>query len=195
MTIENTTKRDPLLHLLGAMSDGTSGYIEGMEAQGQRQFVASSVIPSQCDEAALTALGFVLGDPVSGDPLFRECTLPAGWSKRATDHSMGSEIADELGRTRVSVFYKAASYDRKAFATVIELGGYLMHCAWHNKAVVYDEVWAPPATVLAKAEQIAASHRQRAAEYESYYPAGVDHELADAAKFDAIAAAAREVTV
>lgn len=188
---ENTANRDPLLHLAlqrGALGDG---YIESMEAAGQRQFVESTTIPTKCDAEALTALGFTLGEQVPGDALFRYCTLPTGWSRQATDHSMGSNIVDELGRERVSVFYKAAFYDRKAFATVIELSGYIQHCAWHDAPVVYDEAWAPPATVVAVAEKAAASCRKRAEEYRSYYAAGVDHELADAAKFDAIAEAAR----
>lgn len=191
---ENTTQRDQHLNILGIMSEGQGGYIEGMEAQGQRQFVASSTIPTECDEAALTALGFVLGNKVPGDDLFRYCTLPTGWSKAGTDHSMHSGIADELGRKRVGVFYKAAFYDRRATATVIQLSGYLQHCAWHDEPVVYDEVWASPATVFAEAERVAASYRTRAEEYRSYYPAGVERELAEALKFDAIAAAAREVT-
>lgn len=103
---EDTSQRDPLLHVLGAMGDGTSSYIEGMEAAGQRQLVASTVLPIEGSEhQALIDLGFEFGDPV--DDLFREATLPEGWSKQGSDHDMWSYIVDADGQRRVSVFYKA----------------------------------------------------------------------------------------
>lgn len=116
MPIENTGKRDPLLHLLGAMSDGTSDYITGMEADGQRQLVNSDRLPvrSGGDDAYLK-LGFTFGDPDASDPLFRPATLPPGWKREGSDHSMWSYIVDEQGRKRVGIFYKAAFYDRDAF--------------------------------------------------------------------------------
>jgi hypothetical protein len=190
---ENTASRDPMLHLAlqaGALGDG---YIEGMEAAGQRQFVESSVIPTQCDEAALIALGFTLGDKVPGDDLFRHCTLPAGWRKAATDHSMHSDIVDELGRKRVGVFYKAAFYDRRADAHVVQLSGYLQSCAWDGTPVVYDDAWATQEAVAETAAASAADYRRRAAEYATYYPAGVADQEKIAARFEALAAAAREV--
>lgn len=115
--IENTSGRDPLLHLIGAM-DGRSNFIEDMEAEGQRQFVHSDRIPTElhdCTEDDLIALGFVLGDPDPGDKLFRAATLPAGWSRAGSDHAMWSYLLDGNGRQRAAVFYKAAFYDRRAF--------------------------------------------------------------------------------
>ena len=47
--------------------------------------------------------------------------MPQGWTRRATDHDMHSEILDEAGKIRISVFYKAAFYDRRAHAELIEL--------------------------------------------------------------------------
>ena len=70
MGVEDTSKRDVGTHLAGALTEGTSGYITGMEAQGQRDVLFSDLIPTRgADE--LVALGFVLGDVVDGDPLFR----------------------------------------------------------------------------------------------------------------------------
>lgn len=115
--IENTSQRDSMLHLLGAMSDGPSRYIEDMEADGQRQIVNSDRLPTQINRGGVAdfeALGFVFGDADRSDPMFREATLPAGWKREGSDHSMWSYIIDEQGRRRVSIFYKAAFYDRSA---------------------------------------------------------------------------------
>lgn len=94
---------------------GSAG-IEFDEAQGQQELVHSELLPVDgSNDGDVLALGIVFGDPVPGDPLFRKATLPAGWKKRATDHSMWSEIVDEIGKVRAVVFYKAAFYDRSAF--------------------------------------------------------------------------------
>jgi hypothetical protein len=46
MTVpEDTSKRDPHLNALGILGDGQDKYITDMEAAGQRQLVASSVLP------------------------------------------------------------------------------------------------------------------------------------------------------
>lgn len=93
----------------------TPGGIERQEAQGQQMLVASEQIPREIRGATrdeLVALGFVFGADI--DELFVACTLPAGWSKRATDHSMHSDVLDEKGRIRAAIFYKAAFYDRRA---------------------------------------------------------------------------------
>jgi hypothetical protein len=119
---ENTSRRDPMTHFAGAMGQGTSDYIEGMEAAGQKQLVAeASTMPAKGDWAALKELGF--GDPEpTDDDLFVKTTLPKGWSKRATSHSMWSEIVDGRGVVRVNVFYKAAFYDRDAHFQVSNVG-------------------------------------------------------------------------
>jgi hypothetical protein len=116
MSIENTSTRPGELHLLGALSEGTDSYIGGMEKAGEAQLVASAVIPTErsVPDAELTDLGFVLGALVEGDPLFQNCTVPDGWTKRPTDHDMWSEILDNEERVRFRIFYKAAFYDRRA---------------------------------------------------------------------------------
>ena len=99
------------------IAGGSQGEIEAMEAAGQSELVLSDCIPTQtmyCTDDDLVALGFTLGAALPNDPLFRAASLPDGWSKRATDHDMWSEIVDEHGTVRVSMFYKAAFYDRRA---------------------------------------------------------------------------------
>lgn len=118
--IENTTetaKANPIPFFAQAAIMG-SGAIERQEAEGQRQLVESTQIPTQLmhglTEAHLHAMGIIVGDPLPDDKLFREARLPHGWTKRATDHAMWSDILDDRGRIRLRVFYKAAFYDRKA---------------------------------------------------------------------------------
>jgi hypothetical protein len=108
--IENTTKAAASNHPMRL-----PGAIEASEARGQAQFVASQSLPSDVrDRKVFEALGFTFGEPYKDDPIFAPATLPAGWTKRGTDHDMHSEILDEKGRVRAGVFYKAAFYDRRA---------------------------------------------------------------------------------
>jgi hypothetical protein len=122
--IQNTTRavqENPALGLIASVGDG----IAEMEAAGQAQLVQSTKLPAELSYSTredFEALGFVFGDLVDGDPLFREMKLPAGWSKRATDHDMHSEVVDERGIARVGVFYKAAFYDRRADMTITSVG-------------------------------------------------------------------------
>jgi hypothetical protein len=125
----NTSKIHPFEHLLGALAEGTDGYITGMEKQGQQEVVNSDVLPNpdQSDfgnpigRAPFEAMGIVWGDPVEGDPLFVHVTLPQGWKKVGSDHDMWSYVQDVRGEDRIGVFYKAAFYDRRAAVTVIEM--------------------------------------------------------------------------
>lgn len=124
----NTTAEavaNPMIPLLDAM--GGPGGIERSEKRGQAELVNSDVIPrfagsysKRSIDKELEALGFVLGDPVPGDDIFRYATLPPGWKKVGTDHSMWSKIVDETGKERCSIFYKAAFYDRSAFIVIEE---------------------------------------------------------------------------
>lgn len=141
MTVENTSNRDPLLHFAAMMSDGTTDYIMGMEAAGQRQLVHSDTLPTKGSDA-LVDLGFKLGDVVVGDEMFRHVTLPDGWSKQPTDHSMWSKVVDEHGRERVGVFYKAAFYDRKAHCSVATPISYAYQLVESGAEPVLDDTWA-----------------------------------------------------
>lgn len=146
MTVpENTTHRDPELHLLGTMSDGMGDYITGMESAGQRQALASEVIPTEIHGGSkedLTALGFVLGDQVPGDPLFRHATLPPGWSKQSTEYALDSSIVDDLGRKRCGIFYKAAFYDRRASLSIESPSSYAWSIAANDALLILDDAWA-----------------------------------------------------
>jgi len=95
-----------------AMVATIPGGIEAQEAQGQKDFVASETLPINCPRERLESLGFVFGEAV--DELFNDVQFPEGWTKTPTEHSMWSDLLDEQGRKRGSIFYKAAFYDRSA---------------------------------------------------------------------------------
>ena len=93
----------------------TPGGIEAQEAAGQVMLCASNILPRQkhSDERKkLDAMGVKFGANV--DDLFVTVTLPPGWTKQATDHSMWSHLLDDKSRVRAMIFYKAAFYDRSA---------------------------------------------------------------------------------
>ena len=62
----------------------------------------------------MEAWGIVFLGPVPNDALFQYVTLPEGWHKQPTEHSMWSHLLDDKDRKRASIFYKAAFYDRSA---------------------------------------------------------------------------------
>ncbi len=97
-----------------AMVAATPGGIEAQEAAGQAMLVAIEQLPKDLgvSREQLEAIGFVFGADV--DDLFVTARLPPGWSKRASDHSMHSDLVDDKGRVRANIFYKAAFYDRRA---------------------------------------------------------------------------------
>jgi hypothetical protein len=98
--------------------------IPSQERQGQAQLLSSTTLPTDTRgrDADFEALGFTFGKPVDGDPLFREATLPEGWTREGTDHAMHSVIKDERGIDRVNIFYKAAYYDRRADMSLLNVG-------------------------------------------------------------------------
>jgi hypothetical protein len=166
----NTSKTDPLLLLAEAMgTGGLSSSIERMEAQGQREIVNSTVIPTQINsgsEEELTALGFKLGDKVQGDPMFRNAELPAGWKREGSEHAMWSHIVDDLGRKRISIFYKAAFYDRDAFLGVNSVYGYVGDCLGEKREPIADETWATRKALHAAAVSHLAQHSKYLSMYD-----------------------------
>ena len=122
--------------------DGLPGMIEASEANGQRKLVASCQLPTSIhgDVKTLEQDGVVFGDVCKGDPLFRDATLPEGWEKRATDHSMWSELVDADGNVRASIFYKAAFYDRDAF---------IADCGLMTQQSLYPDIPLPQPDPLA----------------------------------------------
>ncbi len=100
-----------------ALIAATPGGIEAQEAAGQRELVGErDLLPIKCPRKELESLGFIFGDNASNDPneIFVSASFPLGWSKKATDHSMWSDLLDDKGRKRGAIFYKAAFYDRSS---------------------------------------------------------------------------------
>lgn len=125
--ITNTTRElieRPEIAMMEMLVGGPRGTIERSEARGQRELVAATVLPTDGmqwpeQRAVWEAMGIKLGDRVAGDEMFTNVTLPAGWTKRPTDHSMWSDLVDDKGRVRARIFYKAAFYDRSARITPV----------------------------------------------------------------------------
>lgn len=133
--IRNTTtdiKNLGKIDLIGALAASQPSSIYASERAGQQELIQSSVLPVEMSiecRRVLEAHGVRFGDGVEGDPLFVHATLPAGWTKRGTDHNMHSVLLDEQGRVRAGIFYKAAFYDRRAS----------MHAVCRFKIEQYDE--------------------------------------------------------
>lgn len=115
----------------------TPGGIEAQEAAGQVALVNSAILPKMmsfgCAKEELEQIGIKFLDEV--DELFVDVTLPEGWKKVATDHSMWSELLDDKGRKRAAIFYKAAFYDRKACLSLC--------CRYNTESLTVDEQGKP----------------------------------------------------
>lgn len=109
--IRNTQDASDFEKLVTALPGG----IERQEAAGQRQLVADSALPSEGLLEVAAQLGITVIGPRTGDSIFSDVTLPAGWKLQATEHPMWSSLIDETGHRRADIFYKAAFYDRRAF--------------------------------------------------------------------------------
>jgi hypothetical protein len=131
--------------------------------------VNSDRLPSDHgDDGPWLALGFTFGDPDPDDPLFMPATLPGGWKRQATGHSMGSVIVDTLGRERVSIFYKAAFYDRSAHMSLTGLRWYVeKHVEYDGPLVIGDE-WATREAVLAAMRESRDENLREAAEFRQF---------------------------
>jgi hypothetical protein len=110
--------------LLGGMSgENVSNVIERQEKRGQRTIERSEKLPLNKNKHTgkedptykdkLTVMGIAIGEEI--DDLFMSVQLPEGWRIKGTDHSMWSNLVDDEGRNRASIFYKAAFYDRDAY--------------------------------------------------------------------------------
>jgi hypothetical protein len=195
--IQNTAA-DRELNALGLLALGNDAYITGQEAAGQAQLVNSASLPtdtSGTDEEFLK-LGFTFGDPNPSDPMFRPATLPEGWRKEGSDHSMWSYVVDELGRRRVAVFYKAAFYDRHADMRLQTLYSYANSLAYDGDLPVYDDVWCTRQAFAAQvagirdhlADQLQEARGYAADRDDDYWPGRVVQLEEQLAKHDAWAA-------
>ncbi len=132
----NRDRRNPL-DIIDLLSGRISGDdIRAQEKQGQQELVNSDRLPRDLEiygdhrtpQELYAALGIVVTD--EADDLFFNVQLPQGWHKQDTSHDMWSKVLDEKGRERLSVFYKAAFYDRKAHAHI---------CKRYNFTSVYGD--------------------------------------------------------
>jgi hypothetical protein len=104
---------NPALPIFG----GSSEAILRQEAAGQFEVCVSDVLPVRGVDSVRKMIedaGGHVGEAVSGDDLFVHVTVPRGWKKQASDHSMWSYLLDANGCKRAEIFYKAAFYDRSA---------------------------------------------------------------------------------
>lgn len=110
------TKENEVQILIESMLGSSSQAILNQEKRGQNKLVNSDVLPhkfNHCTREDIENMGIIYLEEI--DDLFSSVSLPDGWRKRNTDHSMWSNLIDEKGRVRANIFYKAASYDRDAF--------------------------------------------------------------------------------
>lgn len=110
----------------GTTPGGLHEILDHQERTGQTSLVHSTQLPVEGspghaatgadphrDDAAWAATGIEFGPVVEGE-IFRDVTLPDGWTKASTDHAMWSDLLDANGRRRATIFYKAAFYDQSA---------------------------------------------------------------------------------
>jgi hypothetical protein len=175
MAIRNTRKIDTAeaaMILADARSGGKWGpsAIEEMEREGKAQLMNSDRLPVQAEaQVVYEALGFTFGEPDKNDPMFRPATFPEGWSRKGSDHAMWSYIADEHGRDRVSIFYKAAFYDRDAFMRLVSLSSYVATSVEHDGGpVIFDDQWATREAVAAAMTEIRDAELKEAADFRGY---------------------------
>lgn len=109
--------------LKNAVIASTPGGIEKQEKEGKMQQATKQTLPKKLGshEEAFRALGFVATG--SSDDLFNLATFPVGWKKVPTDHSLWTDLVDDMGRRRGTIFYKAAFYDRDASAYLVHRFG------------------------------------------------------------------------
>jgi hypothetical protein len=159
--IENTSTPESreafgLAAIAVAMSgQSTDSLVEAQEKRGQQQLIHSDRLPTVMHDPreAFESVGFTFGEPDPRDRLFAPATLPDRWKREGSDHAMWSYILDQLGRRRVSMFYKAAFYDRDAFMSLNTVYGYVAQQMRNGEPIITDDTWATPAAVVEAARK------------------------------------------
>jgi hypothetical protein len=109
--------------LLDALGKGMnpSDAILAQEAREQLKVANEAMLPRYAggfrrDDSEVKEWYTRMGIEIVGerDDLFFSVKLPEGWKIEPTEHSMYSNLLDNRGRSRASIFYKGAFYDRKA---------------------------------------------------------------------------------
>lgn len=133
----NTTSAEGRAEILfDAVVVGGPNAVELQEARGTTSFIESDTLPvtmgpvagyeehgPEGTMAVLEAMGVEFMGLVENDPVFQYVKLPEGWSKKPGWDPRLSLLVDENGRERASIFYKAASYDRKAILNLLQRFG------------------------------------------------------------------------
>lgn len=139
----NRDRRNPQ-DILDLLSGRLGNEILAQEKAGQQEVVSREILPREIrvydDNRPAIELYAAMGIEVMGeeDDLFFRVKLPEGWRKEGTSHSMHSKVLDAQGRERLSIFYKAAFYDRKASASPATR--YQCRQLWSDEKNAYDPV-------------------------------------------------------
>lgn len=117
--------------VIGALRARAAGkrpteFLESIEKLGQDELcrlseVALSQLPLEMntwDKETLQEAGVIFVDPVAEDPLFQHVVLPKGWRIVPTNDARHSDLVDDAGVKRASIWYKAAMYDRCASLSI-----------------------------------------------------------------------------
>jgi hypothetical protein len=99
-------------NLNGTIASSPDG-IEQQEKDCQKSLVESQCLPIKGEWEILSRWGIKKGEPV--DSLFVSAKLPVGWRVEKTEDTIWSNLIDDRGLIRASIFYKAAFYDQDAF--------------------------------------------------------------------------------
>ena len=134
------------------LASSTPGGIEAMEARGQARLCESCELPLDLNggrkfatdaKDAYTKMGIEVTGSCSGndEKIFCKVKLPEGWKLKPTDHSMWSDLVDELGRKRAAIFFKAAFYDYHAHLDVQSRFSVRIESedAYTNRALTYED--------------------------------------------------------
>ena len=147
--------------------------LDWLERQGQADLVAAAAhLPAMLSGSGYSLadiaanLGFVFGETLPDDPLFRTATLPPGWTLQATNHAMHSDLLDAQGRPRGSVFYKAAFYDRRADWRL--LPRYVVFSTYDDNGAVTGVMDAADHTWVFQAGEAARDENMTAADWATY---------------------------
>ncbi len=82
---------------------------ENDELRGQKYLIENPVLPYKIAptvKIALEAAGVKFGKTLADNKLLQEAVLPKGWKKVATEKPMWTELVDNKGKVRASIFYK-----------------------------------------------------------------------------------------
>lgn len=106
----------PETDMLMMLAIGTEA-VPILQRRDQQEFNRTTKLPIKGSHDPESIASPIKWGKRDSDPgaLFREATLPEGWTKKGTSHDMWSHLVDEKGRKRAEIFYKSAFWDPDAF--------------------------------------------------------------------------------